>query len=102
MTLVFRNIDASPTDPVESWPTEAVITALERGSLSDWHRLGEAIRTDPWGPVARRVETALTCVHPYGVDVAMRRILSDARAARTWPNERPLRRRSHRLCGLPV
>ena len=28
------------------------------------------------------METALTCVHPYGVDVAMRRILSDARAAR--------------------
>jgi DNA-binding transcriptional regulator YiaG len=82
VTLVFRNIDASPTDPVESWPTEAVITALERGGLSDWHRIGEAIRADPWGPVARRVETALSCVHPYGVDVAMRRILSDARAAR--------------------
>jgi DNA-binding transcriptional regulator YiaG len=82
VTLVFRNIDASPADPVESWPTEAVITALERGGLSDWHRLGEAIRTDPWGPVARKVETALTCVQPYGVDVAMRRILSDARSTR--------------------
>jgi DNA-binding transcriptional regulator YiaG len=82
VTLLFRNIDASPADPVESWPTEAVITALERGGLSDWHRLGEAIRTDPWGPVARRVEVALTCAQPYGVDVAMQRILSDARAAR--------------------
>ncbi len=82
MTLVFRNIDASPADPVQSWPTEAVITALERGGLSDWHRLGEAIRAEPWGPVARRVEAALTCVQPYGVDVAMRRILSDARSTR--------------------
>lgn len=80
MTLVFRNTDASPADPVESWPTEAVITALERGSLSDWHRLGEAVRADPWGTVARRIEEALTCVQPYGVDVAMQRMLSDARA----------------------
>ncbi|MGH3766488.1 MAG: helix-turn-helix domain-containing protein [Pseudonocardiaceae bacterium] len=82
MTLAFRNIDASPTDPVESWPTEAVITALERGGLSDWHRLGQAVRADPWGPVARRIEEALTCIQPYGVDVAMQRILSDARTTR--------------------
>lgn len=78
-----------------------MITALERGGLSDWHRMGEAIRADPWGPVARRVETALTCVQPYGVDVAMRRILSHEPPG-TWPNERPLRRKSYRSCGLPV
>lgn len=110
-TLVVRNIDASPADPVENWPTEAVITALERGGLSDWHRLGEAIRTDPWGPVARRLETALTCVQPYGVDVSMRRIRSPAPNAdgvterdqstrlmspATWKFQRPVpgRRRS--------
>lgn len=54
--LVFRNIDASPRDPVESWPYEGLVTAIERGSLSDWRRIAEAIRRAPWGSVARDVE----------------------------------------------
>lgn len=33
MSLRFRNIDVSPDDPIEIWPTEAVLTALERGGL---------------------------------------------------------------------
>ena len=28
MALKFRNIDAHPSDPVETWPTEGVIAAL--------------------------------------------------------------------------
>ena len=51
--LAFRNIDASPNDPVESWPYEGLVTAIERGSLSDWRRIAAAVRRAPWGPVAR-------------------------------------------------
>jgi hypothetical protein len=35
-TLTFRNVDASPTDPVETWPYEGLVAAVERGSLSTY------------------------------------------------------------------
>ena len=53
--LAFRNIDASPADPVESWPYEGLVTAMERGYLSDWKRIAAAIRAAPWGLTARSV-----------------------------------------------
>lgn len=77
--LAFRNVDASPDDPVEDWPTEAVQAALERGGLSHWRRLVATIRDDPWGPVARRVEEAVAVSEPYGVTVLMRDAVSNAR-----------------------
>jgi hypothetical protein len=80
MSLAFRNIDVSPEDPVEAWPTEAVLTALERGGLGHWRRLTAAIVEDPWGPVARRVEEALEVSWPYGVGVLMAEVLANARA----------------------
>ena len=78
---IFRNVSGSPDDPVEQWPQEAIQAALERGSLSHWRRLAGAIRDDPWGPVARRVEEVLTYSRPYGVAKAMERIVARAREA---------------------
>lgn len=80
MTLAFRNVDLSPDDPVSQWPTEAILTALERGGLSHWRRLAATIRVDPWGPVARRVEEALTVSRPYGVAYLMEDAIAAARA----------------------
>jgi DNA-binding transcriptional regulator YiaG len=80
MNLAFRNVDVSPEDPVEAWPTEAVLTALERGGLGHWRRLAAAIKKDPWGPVARRVEEALEVSRPYGIGVVMADVLTAARA----------------------
>jgi DNA-binding transcriptional regulator YiaG len=77
--LVFRNVEGSPADPVSKWPLEAIQTALERGGLAHWRRLAAAIRTDPWGPVARRVEEVLGYSRPYGVDLAFERTISRAR-----------------------
>ena len=79
--LTFRNVDTSPDDPVSEWPQEAIQTTLERGSLSHWRRLAEAIRAEPWGPVTRRVEEALTYSRPYGVANAMERVVARAREA---------------------
>lgn len=79
--LAFRNVDASPADPVSRWPLEAVQTALERGGLAHWRRLADAIRSDPWGPVARRVEEALAYSRPYGVAAAFERAVSRSREA---------------------
>lgn len=55
--LAFRNVDAHPDDPVENWPYEGLVTAIERGSRSDWQRIADAIRRSPWGIVARDVGT---------------------------------------------
>ena len=79
--LAFRNVDVSPRDPVSTWPQEAIQTALERGGLADWRRLGEAIRAEPWGTVARRVEEVLSYSRPYGVAEAFERLIVGAREA---------------------
>ncbi len=81
MNLAFRNVDVDPDDPVRYWPTEAVLTALERGGLSHWRRLAAEIRDAPWGPVARRVEAALAATRPYGVAQLMEDVIAHARAA---------------------
>lgn len=80
--LRFRNIDADPSDPVGTWPTEGFITALERGELSDWRRIAVEVQRDPWGPAARGLEDALAAVQPYGIGPLMARVLSDARSER--------------------
>ena len=79
MTLRFRHLDVAPDAPVEDWPTEGVLAALERGGLGDWRRLATAVRADPWGPVARRLESALAASRPYGVAPLMDRVLAHAR-----------------------
>lgn len=78
--LAFRNVDASPLDPVSTWPLEGMQMALERGGLEDWRRMASAIQADPWGPVARRIEEVLTWSRPYGVAVAFERAIALARA----------------------
>jgi hypothetical protein len=78
--LNFRNLESSPDDPVETWPFEGVLAALERGSLPDWQRLGAAIVRDPWGPVARQVEEAIPISRPYGTADLMELIISKARS----------------------
>jgi DNA-binding transcriptional regulator YiaG len=80
-TLIFRNVDASPDDPVSEWPLEAIQTALERGSLAHWRRLASEVWSDPWGPVARRLEEVLAYSRPYGVAPAMERAIARAREA---------------------
>ncbi len=80
MSLQFRNLDIGPEQPVSEWPGEAVLAALERGSLQHWRRLVSEIREHPWGSVARKVEQALEVSQPYGVTGLMRRAIEHARA----------------------
>jgi DNA-binding transcriptional regulator YiaG len=87
MSVRFRNLDVDADAPVATWPTEGVIAALERGSLGDWRRIAMAVRDDPWGPLARRLEDALATTRPYGVAALMERMLQDARQ-RTQADER--------------
>lgn len=78
--LKFRNVDASPSDAVETWPFEGVVAAIERGTLPDWRRLAAAIYADPWGDVAAQVLEAIRLSDTYGVNVLMDMIVSDARS----------------------
>lgn len=81
MPLTFRNVDADPADPVESWPYEALVTAIERGGLDTWRRIAAAVRADPWGPVARSVEDYAGYAERSGAVVLLARAVSRARDA---------------------
>jgi DNA-binding transcriptional regulator YiaG len=80
VSLRFRNLDVTPAAPVETWPTEGFLAAIERGFLSDWRRIVAAVRRDPWGPVARRLEQALEVSEAYGTRPLLERALARARA----------------------
>jgi hypothetical protein len=67
MAVQFRNVDASPTDDVTTWPYEAIVEVIDRGLVPDWQPLLAEIRRSPWGRVARRVERYLTYREPDGV-----------------------------------
>lgn len=95
--LRFRNLDVDPADPVETWPTEGFIAALERGGLSDWGRITAAVRTDPWGPAARRLESALAATQPYGTAPLMQDMLERARRTAECEERTEVARRVH-LC----
>ena len=77
--LKFRNITASVDDPVESWPFEGILAAVERGTLPDWRRLAAAIRADPWGPVAQEVLDAVGLSRPYGTTELLTAVIERAR-----------------------
>ena len=77
--LRFRNLTTSPGDPVETWPFEGIIAAVERGTLPDWRRLARVIRADPWGPVARQVLEAINLSHPYGTAELLDGVIGSAR-----------------------
>jgi DNA-binding transcriptional regulator YiaG len=77
--LKFRNIDASPDDPVETWPFEGILAAVERGTLPAWRRLATAIQADPWGPVAHQVLEAVRLSRPYGTAELLEGVVARAR-----------------------
>jgi DNA-binding transcriptional regulator YiaG len=81
--LKFRNITASVDDPVETWPFEGVLAAVERGTLPDWRRLAAAIRADPWGPVAQQVLEAVELSQPYGAGELLTTVIERARQETT-------------------
>jgi len=77
--LKFRNITASPDDPVDTWPFEGILAAVERGTLPDWRRLAATIQTDPWGPVAQQVLEAIRLTRPYGTAELLKGVVARAR-----------------------
>lgn len=66
MSEPFRNVLGSAGQPVEQWPYEALVAAIERGTLGDWVPIIRAIDQAPWGSVARQVEDYLGYASPTG------------------------------------
>jgi len=58
---------------------EALVTAIARGTVSDWVRLTRVIDDDPWGVVARQVEDYLSYESPYGVGPLLARAIARSR-----------------------
>ncbi|HEY7952549.1 MAG TPA: helix-turn-helix transcriptional regulator [Solirubrobacteraceae bacterium] len=79
MTVRFRNLDFDQAAPLDEWPAEAIETVIDRGMLSDWRRLAEAIRQNPWGPAARTAETVVAWGEHYGVDALIANVIRHAR-----------------------
>jgi hypothetical protein len=36
MTNLFRNVEGSPLDPVDTWPYEGMVSVIEYSTLRDW------------------------------------------------------------------
>ncbi len=79
MSVRFRNVDADPGDDVRSWPFEALVTAIDRGLVSDWRPLFDEIDRAPWGDVARSVEEYLSYRDADGVSTLFRLAIDGAR-----------------------
>jgi DNA-binding transcriptional regulator YiaG len=78
-TLRFRNINATPDEPVERWGVEGMLAAIDRGSLPHWRRIAAAVRADPSGTVAADLDQALGLAEDAGVVATLRRALARAR-----------------------
>lgn len=80
MPIAFRNVDASPTDDIRTWPYEALVTVIDRGLVADWQPIFAELRRAPWGPVSRRVERYLSYRQPDGVGTLFGLAVERARA----------------------
>lgn len=80
MPITFRNVDASPTDDVRTWPYEALVTVIDRGLVEDWQPVFAELRRSPWGKVARRVEHYLSYREPDGASTLFALAIQRARA----------------------
>lgn len=47
MPLHFRNITATPDDPVREWGFEGMLAAIDRGYAVHWSRMAAAIAAEP-------------------------------------------------------
>ena len=85
MPVQFRNVDASPTDAVRTWPYEALVIAIDQGLVADWQPIFAELRRSPWGRLARRVERYLSYREADGVStlfaLAIERARSDTEQA---------------------
>lgn len=90
MALAFRNLNATPDDPVEHWGVEGILTAIERGGLVHLRRIVKAIQDDPQGDVAEELLEAVQLTdHPLAHRLEV--ILQEARGGEDAQVQRRIR-----------
>jgi DNA-binding transcriptional regulator YiaG len=97
VSVSSRNVDANPSDPVEAWPYEALIAAIERSTIGDWAKITAAVRRDPWGEVSRSLEDYLGYVEQSGVTELLSRAVLQARADAETADRSQVAARVHQL-----
>lgn len=76
----FRNIHATPDDPVAQWGFEGLLAAIERGGMRLWDRIAAELRRQPYGAVARLLEDeVINAVSHDGERELFRQVLARAR-----------------------
>lgn len=82
----FRNIQATPDDPVAAWGFEGLLTAIERGGMKLWERIAAEVDHNPYGSVARLLENeVIGAVRHAGERELFRQIIAAAR--RRWEED---------------
>ncbi|MBO0853411.1 MAG: hypothetical protein J2P18_06545 [Nocardia sp.] len=64
--LYYNTIHCDDADP-DDLQEQDLLNLLEYGSLGDWRALLRALRSDPHGPVARKLERILDLIESAGV-----------------------------------
>ncbi len=75
MSLKFRNITVAPSDPVDRWGFEGLLTAVERGGIDDWRRIADALTRDPRGKVASELAEVADAAENPAVPSLLQRVL---------------------------
>ena len=78
MSLQFRNIDATPDDPVQSWGVEGLLAAIERGNITHWARIVQALEDNPAPTFRAQLHEALDIADAPGAVALLSRALDDA------------------------
>jgi len=78
--MIHRHLEIVPGSTVEEWPVAALVDLLERGDLSDWRPLAQAVAADPAGPLADRVRRLVDDFPMYGTSPLWRAWIERCRA----------------------
>lgn len=75
----FRHLDYGRGATIDEIGAAGLEALLEEGDLAGWRPVLEALRRDPWGPTARRVERLLPHLQTHGTATLFRRWIDRCR-----------------------
>jgi len=82
----LRHLDYGPDVSLDQVGTAGLQAIFDGFDVAAWQPILRAVRRDPWGPVAARVERVLGHLESYGTDAAVAGWLRRCRAGTTAPS----------------
>ena len=95
-TLMFRNVDADPSDPIDTWPHEAFQAAIEHGLVPDWQGIADHLDQHPYGAAAATLADVLEYTEGAGAFLLRHRL----QQARSTALNTVLAKQAQELAGL--